>query len=125
MLFGNNFGVKCFDIINFVKVDMEKMCLIIVLCVDIIVMVGCDVVVFNGGFDIKIFLGRKDVVFLSVIEVDVKFFLVIFSIDRVFNVFGVFGMIYEESVVILGMNVDLSFVILMFFIKLFYFSQCF
>lgn len=48
----NNVDVKCLDIINFIKVDMEQMCFSIVFCVDIIVFVGCDVVVYNGGFDI-------------------------------------------------------------------------
>ncbi|XP_024357732.1 peroxidase 29 isoform X1 [Physcomitrium patens] len=99
---GNNFGVKRLDIINSVKADMEKMCPTTVSCADIIAMAGRDAVAFNGGPDIKIPLGRKDAVSSSATEADAKLPPATSSIDRVFNVFGAFGMTHEESVAILG-----------------------
>lgn len=102
MASGNNFGIKRLDIINSVKADMEDNCPNTVSCADIIAMAGRDAVAFNGGPDIQIPLGRKDADSSNAGEADSKLPPATSSIDRVFNVFGPFGMTPEEIVAILG-----------------------
>lgn len=99
---GNNFGVKRLDIINSIKSDMEGMCPTTVSCADIIAMAGREAVAFNGGPNIQIPLGRKDVDFSSASEADAKLPPATSSVDKLLSVFGAFGMTTEESVAILG-----------------------
>jgi peroxidase len=105
---GNNFGVKRLDIINSIKSDMEGMCPTTVSCADIIAMAGREAVAFNGGPDIQIPLGRKDVDFSSASEADAKLPPATSSVDKLLSVFGAFGMTTEESVAILGIAKFLS-----------------
>ena len=98
----NNFGVKRLDIINSIKSDMEDMCPTTVSCADIIAMAGREAVAFNGGPDIQIPLGRKDIDFSSASEADAKLPPATSSVDRMLSVFGAFGMTADESVAILG-----------------------
>lgn len=98
----SNFGVKRLDIINSIKSDMEDMCPLTVSCADIIAMAGRDAVAFNGGPDFQIPLGRKDVDSSSAGEADSKLPPAASTVDRVFSVFGAFGMTHQEAVAILG-----------------------
>lgn len=98
----SNFGVKRLDIINSIKSDMEGTCPTTVSCADIIAMAGRDAVAFNGGPDIKILLGRKDVDSSSASEADAKLPAATSSVDKMLSVFSAFGMTTEESVAILG-----------------------
>ena len=104
----SNFGVKRLDIINSIKSAMEGMCPTTVSCADIIAMVGREAVAFNGGPDIQIPLGRKDVDFSSASEADANLPPSTSNVDKVLSIFRAFGMSTEESVAILGFTNFLS-----------------
>lgn len=64
-----NVNLYGFEVIDVIKVVVEKVCFNIVFCVDILVYVFCDMVRIIGGLSWKVYGGWRDGLIFNVVEV--------------------------------------------------------
>ncbi|XP_002977656.2 peroxidase 29 [Selaginella moellendorffii] len=103
MVASKNFGIRRLNLIDNAKAAVDSQCGPgRVSCADIIAMAGRDAVVFAGGPDFRIPMGRLDSTFASNAAADSSLPPTTISVDNFLNLFGSMGMSTEESVAIMG-----------------------
>lgn len=104
-----NFGIRKRETITLLKSMVEAVCPRQVSCADILILAARDAVAMSGGPQIQVPLGRRDSIsFPSYSLADSLLPAAGLGVDGMLRIFGSKGMSIEESVAIMGMELNLE-----------------